>query len=176
MLELALGGEGYEVDAVADGESALDRLERHRYGLVLTDLKLPGISGLEVVAAVRERQPEASVVVLTAYGTVGTAVEAMKRGASDFLEKPVELDDLFRLVAGVLAPAADPRRTSRGWRSRARRRIVGRHPRLQAALRAAAPGGADRDDGAADRRERHRQGAVRAHAPRAVGARGAGRS
>ena len=106
MLERALGGEGYRVDTAADGGAAVASLEAARYDLVLTDLKLPGGSGLEVVRACRAAAPPVPVVVMTAYGTVGAAVEAMKLGAADFLEKPVELDDLFALVGGLLGEAA----------------------------------------------------------------------
>ncbi len=132
MLERALAGEGHRVTAVADGETAVEHLERDGFDLVLTDLKLPGITGLEVLAASRRTQPGAPVVVLTGYGTVGTAVEAMKLGALDFLEKPVELDELFRLAGAALAgeeetpfcldpPGAPP--------------VVGRHPKMRAAAR-----------------------------------------
>ncbi len=69
---------------------------------MLTDLKLPDVSGLEVLAASRAAQPRVPVVVLTGYGTVGTAVEAMKLGAYDFLEKPLEIDDLSRLIERAL--------------------------------------------------------------------------
>ena len=137
MLSEALTGEGYRVEAVADAEAAITRLGVSAFDLVLTDLKLPGASGLEVLSAARAAQPATPVVVLTGYGTVATAVEAMKRGAYDFLEKPVEIEDLFRLAAAAtgggagaagtadtvcLAPPGAPP-------------IVGRHPRLRAAVR-----------------------------------------
>lgn len=133
MLMRALTGEGYDVAAAADGPEGIAQIERgDPFDLVLTDLKLPGASGLEVVAAARAASPPLPVVVLTAHGTVGAAVEAMKRGAWDFLEKPVEIEDLFALVAEVLgpedeegvaleAPGAPP--------------IIGRHPRLRVAIR-----------------------------------------
>jgi DNA-binding NtrC family response regulator len=132
MLARALAGQGYRVDTAGDGGEGIARVEAGAYDLVLTDLKLPGASGLEVLAAARAARPETPVVVLTGYGTVAGAVEAMKLGAHDFLEKPVEIDDLFRLAAeaiggrpeGVycLAPPGAPP-------------IVGRHPRLRAAAR-----------------------------------------
>ena len=76
---------------------------------MLTDLKLPAASGLEVLAASRAAHPELPVVVLTAYGTVRSAVEAMRLGAVDFLEKPVEIDDLFALVASLVTGDAERR-------------------------------------------------------------------
>ncbi|HVF61474.1 MAG TPA: sigma-54 dependent transcriptional regulator [Thermoanaerobaculia bacterium] len=131
MLERALAGEGYEVAAAATGGEGVRAARERPFDLVLTDLKLPDLSGLEVLAASRAAQPLVPVVVLTGYGTVAAAVEAMKLGAYDFLEKPVELDDLLRLVEGAIgqpeaaaafaAPGAPP--------------IVGAHPRLRAALR-----------------------------------------
>ena len=132
MLERALSGEGYQVDTAADGGEGIARIESGPYDLVLTDLKLPTASGLEVLAAAGAAQPDTPVVVLTGYGTVTAAVEAMKLGAYDFLEKPVEIDDLFRLAAAVigrrpdaefcLAPPGVPP-------------IAGRHPRMRAAAR-----------------------------------------
>ena len=131
LLARALADEGYEVAATGLGADAVRRLGESRFDLVLTDLKLPDLSGLEVLAASREAQPRLPVVVLTGYGTVAAAVEAMKLGAYDFIEKPLELPDLARLVAraiggggeeAVFQPAGAPP-------------IVGTHPRLRAALR-----------------------------------------
>ncbi len=133
MLRRSLEREGYAVIEAADGERAIECLATEPLDLVLTDLKLPGASGIEVLEASRTRQPTTPVVVMTGYGTVDAAVRAMKLGASDFLEKPVELDDLFALVGSLvggkgesfsLSPAGGPT-------------IVGRHPRTRAALRLA---------------------------------------
>ncbi len=131
LMRRALEQEGYSV-IVADSAAAGRRcVAEHRFDLVLTDLKLGDGSGLEVLADCRQHQPEAPVVVLTAFGTVQTAVEAMKLGAVDFLEKPLEIDELFELARAYLggsggterfeAPGAPP--------------IVGRHPKFGAALR-----------------------------------------
>ena len=133
MLGRALTGEGYQVEAAATGEECIAKIERgETYDLVLTDLKLPGVSGLEVLAAVRTATPALPVVVLTAYGTVATAVEAMKRGASDFLEKPIEIEDLFALVADILGPEEED---GHGLEVPGAPMIVGRHPRMRAAIR-----------------------------------------
>jgi DNA-binding NtrC family response regulator len=131
MLERALTGEGYEVVAAADGETAMTRLDEGAFELVLTDLKLPAASGLDVLAASRAAHPELPVVVLTAYGTVRSAVEAMRLGAVDFLEKPVEIDDLFALVRSLVAGDAE----SDAFEVPGGPAIVGRHPRMRAALR-----------------------------------------
>lgn len=133
MLCRALEKEGYTVDTAVDGPAGIEKLDGEPYDLVLTDLKLPGASGLEVLAAARRLRPRLPVVVMTAYGTVATAVEAMKSGAIDFLEKPVEIEDLYSIVA-----AAVGRRTVEAALTLPDGlEIVGGHPRLRAALRLA---------------------------------------
>jgi DNA-binding NtrC family response regulator len=131
MLELALGQEGYEVTAAADGRSGLRLMAERPFDFVLTDLQLPDISGIEVLAASREAQPRTPVVVLTGFGTVGTAVEAMKLGAYDFLEKPFEIDDLARLIERAIGERDD----AAIFRAPGAPPIVGAHPRLRAAIR-----------------------------------------
>jgi DNA-binding NtrC family response regulator len=99
MLAETLGHEGYGVEAVATGDEAVRRLnEGRRYALVLTDLKLPGADGLAVLEAALANDASIPVVVLTGYGTVETAVAAMKKGAADFLGKPVDVDLLLLIV------------------------------------------------------------------------------
>jgi DNA-binding NtrC family response regulator len=142
MLERALADEGYEVESAAAAEGGIRLLGERQYDLVLTDLKLPDASGLAVLAASRAARPAVPVVVLTGYGTVGAAVEAMKLGAYDFLEKPVEIDDL----AGLIARAIGEQRGEPGGDGSASGAdqvfappggpaIVGRHPRTRAAIR-----------------------------------------
>jgi DNA-binding NtrC family response regulator len=99
MLAETLGREGYSVEAVATGDEAVRRLqEGRRYALVLTDLKLPGENGIAVLRAAVAADRGIPVVVLTGFGTVETAVSAMKAGAADFLSKPVDPDLLLLLV------------------------------------------------------------------------------
>ena len=99
MLAETLAREGYGVEAVATGDEAIRRLsEGRRYALVLTDLKLPGADGIAVLEAALVNDAALPVVLLTGYGTVETAVAAMKKGAADFLGKPVDLDLLLLLV------------------------------------------------------------------------------
>ncbi len=131
MLERALQQEGYEVTVCADGEQATSKLAAGSFDLVLTDLKLPGMSGIEVLRTSREAHPQLPVVVLTAFGTVGTAVEAMKLGAADFLEKPVEIEDLFQLVESMLGEDEE----SAVFKLPGGPTIIGRHPTVRAALR-----------------------------------------
>lgn len=131
MLERALQQEGYEVTVCADGEQATSKLAAGSFDLVLTDLKLPGMSGIEVLRNSREAHPRLPVVVLTAFGTVSTAVEAMKLGAADFLEKPVEIEDLFQLVESMLGDDEE----SAVFKLPGGPTIIGRHPTVRAALR-----------------------------------------
>jgi DNA-binding NtrC family response regulator len=102
MLGATLAGEGYEVDIAPNGKDAIQKAKNKRYDLVLTDLKLPGADGLEVLSEVKEIDPEISVIVMTAYGTVETAVEAMKVGAFDFITKPFDTDRLSLLIKRAL--------------------------------------------------------------------------
>jgi len=131
MLERALSQEGYEVTAAADAQAGIRWVDERPFDLVLTDLKLPDVSGLEVLAASRRVQPRVPVVVLTGFGTVGSAVEAMKLGAYDFLEKPLEIDDLARLIERAIGE----RDESVVFHVPGAPAIVGRHPRLRTAIR-----------------------------------------
>ena len=94
-----LEDEGYEVDRASDGLEAQALLGRRSYALVLSDLKMPRMGGLELVRWLRAEQPEVEVVVLTAHGSVETAVEAMKLGVFDFLQKPIDSPAALRLLA-----------------------------------------------------------------------------
>ncbi len=100
MLKETLSREGHSVEAVATGDEAIRRLqEGRRYSVVLTDLKLPVADGMEVLEAALASDPGLPVIVLTGFGTVETAVQAMKRGAADFLSKPVDSELLLLLVS-----------------------------------------------------------------------------
>lgn len=103
MLKEALEGESLAVDLAGNGEDALRRLgQGPRYSVVLTDLRLPGIDGIEVTRRVKERDPDCPVVVMTAFGTIEDAVEAMKIGAYDFVQKPIDIDYLQLLLRRCL--------------------------------------------------------------------------
>jgi two-component system response regulator FlrC len=88
---LELGG--HTVGRAEDGEAALAALERQSFDLVFTDLRMPRLAGIPFLKRVRELYPEIEIVVLTAHGSVDTAVEAMKLGAFDYLQKPVGSPD-----------------------------------------------------------------------------------
>jgi two-component system response regulator FlrC len=92
---------GYEVQGATDGADALERVGRFRPWLVLTDLKMPRMTGLDLIKDLKVRAPHAMIVLMTAYGTVETAVEAMKQGASEYLLKPFSMDLLERVIANL---------------------------------------------------------------------------
>lgn len=98
MLRKALERMGYSVDEAPDGSAAIEKLRARRYLLVLSDLKLPGNSGLEVLREAKRVEPTLPVMLVTAYGSVEEAVTAMKEGAFDFVQKPVDLDHLKLLL------------------------------------------------------------------------------
>ncbi len=101
-LERILVREHLEVVHAADGEEALQRLRLDRPHLMLTDFKMPGMTGLELLKLARSVSPSLEVIVMTAYGTVETAVEAMKEGAADFVTKPLRRADIVRAVRKAL--------------------------------------------------------------------------
>ena len=101
MLEGFLTKEGYGVGTAGDGAEALDRIKRAPFDLVLTDFRMPGMDGIQLLKEMKRLNPGVVVVLLTAYGTVETAVRAMKEGAYDYLNKPIDLDELLLLIQRV---------------------------------------------------------------------------
>ena len=102
VLGRALEQAGYIVHGASSGDEAADLLVREPVALVLLDLKLKGEDGLVVLRRLRERRPELVIIILTAYGTVPTAVEAMQLGAADFLRKPFDVEEVIFKVARSL--------------------------------------------------------------------------
>jgi DNA-binding NtrC family response regulator len=98
LLELNLGEEGFTTHAAADAESGLKILNREKIDLVVTDLKLPGMNGLDFLQAIKRADAALPVVIMTAHGSVETAVEAMKMGASDYVLKPFSLAEMVVVV------------------------------------------------------------------------------
>jgi DNA-binding NtrC family response regulator len=91
-----------ETDTAVNGEEALAKLGNKPFGLILLDLKMPGMDGMEVLRRVREARPDIKVIILTAYGTIESAVEAMKLEAVDFIQKPFAPKDIRELVRKVV--------------------------------------------------------------------------
>jgi two-component system, NtrC family, response regulator AtoC len=97
-----LAAKGYQVEQSDSGESALSRLSDFAFDIIVTDLRLPGIDGAAVVEAAVARYPEIVAIVVTGYGTVKHAVEAIKRGAWDFVSKPFQMDELLHVLDSAL--------------------------------------------------------------------------
>jgi DNA-binding NtrC family response regulator len=102
VMEMQLEEIGCDVLAVASGKEALGVLEEATLDLVITDLRIPGMSGMDILKSLRTDHPELTVIMVTAYGTVRTAVEAMKAGAYDYLTKPIDYDELTLVVNRAL--------------------------------------------------------------------------
>jgi DNA-binding NtrC family response regulator len=128
MLAELLGGDGYSVDAVESGEEGLRALHQRVYELVLLDMHLPGMDGLAVLAASPATQTDAQFVVMTAFGAVDTAVEAMRLGAYDYILKPLRTEELLLTVKRALRETELRREIAQlrnQTRTGARSRIVG---------------------------------------------------
>jgi DNA-binding NtrC family response regulator len=130
-----LRDEGFEVEIAADAFKALGKYEAFAPHVVITDLKMPGMDGIELVKRIRAAEDPAAVIVMTAFGDVDTAVEAMHAGAADYLTKPLNFDELLVVVKKVMASQALQRETHQ-LRQRVRDRvapsnIVGAAPAIQ---------------------------------------------
>jgi two-component system, NtrC family, response regulator HydG len=134
LLTGLLREEGYAVDAVATGEDALKALDRELYDLVLLDLNLPGMHGMNVLSAAPALQTDAEFIVMTAFGSVDNAVEAMKLGAFDYVNKPFRTEELLLTLERALQQTALRREVAQLRRYAAdgvRARIVGRSPAME---------------------------------------------
>jgi DNA-binding NtrC family response regulator len=137
-----LKGEGYAVETAGDGFKAIARMAEFAPDLVLTDLKMPGLDGVELMKKVKEQDPELPVVVMTAFGAVETAVSAMRAGAADYLQKPLNSDELLIVLERALERTKLRRETAE-LRSQLRERysfenIVGSSPEMQQVFKSVA--------------------------------------
>ncbi len=137
-LSEILREEGYQTETAADGFKALGKLEEFAPDVVLTDLKMPGLDGLSFMDKARAATPGAAFVVMTAFGTISSAVDAVKRGADDYLTKPLNPDELTVVVARAMAKARLMQETQR-LRERLRERnafshIISADPKMQEVL------------------------------------------
>jgi DNA-binding NtrC family response regulator len=101
-LQTILEKEGYKADTAETGEGGLIKMRDKTYDLVITDLKLPGIDGMDVLKGVRKVRPETAVIMITAYATIDSAVEAMKEGAEDYIAKPFNLEEIRIVIRKAL--------------------------------------------------------------------------
>ncbi|MHB8809843.1 MAG: sigma-54-dependent transcriptional regulator [Desulfobulbaceae bacterium] len=92
----------WHVDAVANGREAADRLQKHNYHLVISDIRMPGMDGLQILDLVRQSAPYTDIIMMTAYGSVDDAIACLQRGAADYILKPFNMDDLVIRVSRIL--------------------------------------------------------------------------
>ena len=138
-LETLLREDGYEVARANDGRAGLQLLEKNEPDVVLTDLRMPGMDGLELLGRIKEIRPETMVILMTAYGTVKTAVKAMKLGAEDYLGKPIDVEELEVVLQKVLEKKSLLAET-RGLRQRLEHKyrfdnLVGESPEMLAVFK-----------------------------------------
>ncbi|OQY48780.1 MAG: hypothetical protein B6240_04345 [Desulfobacteraceae bacterium 4572_87] len=101
-IQAILEGEGYDVDTAHEAKGAIGLLNSHSYDILLTDMRMPGIQGIELIKLVLKLDLDISCIIMTAYGTISSAVNAIKEGASDYLEKPFEPETLLMIVARIV--------------------------------------------------------------------------
>src|SRR5687768_17395670 len=101
-LQKVLSAEGFEVQLVRRGDEALKQAGLASYDLVITDFKLPGLSGLDLIRQLHQANPKLPIIMMTAHGTTETAIEATKLGACEYLTKPFEVDELLDRVTDAL--------------------------------------------------------------------------
>ena len=121
-LGLFLETEGYRVAIAGSGEEALTRIEPQEFDVIVTDVVMPGVGGLEVLERSRARNPGAAVILMTGHATVETAIEALRKGACDYLQKPFVLHDLARACSASSGAGLRPRRSLTPRASARRRR------------------------------------------------------
>ncbi|MFA5321757.1 MAG: sigma-54 dependent transcriptional regulator [Smithella sp.] len=102
VLSAMLKKEGFEVSSAANGREALEIMRSNKTAVVITDLKMPDLDGMELLSRISERNPEIPVIMITAHGTIATAVEALKKGAFDYITKPFDLDDLRNVISKAI--------------------------------------------------------------------------
>ena len=149
LLRQHLAGEGYLVVTTNQGAEALHRLRTESFDVILTDLKMPGVDGMEILRAARGAQGDARVILITAFGSIETAIQAIREGAYDYVTKPFRLDEISLLVRKALEDRylrEENRRLREAVADRYRlHNLFGASPAMQAVfalIRQAAPGDA----------------------------------
>ncbi len=97
-LSQRLKARGLKVDTVTSGEDAVKQVEDRNFDAIVVDLAMPGIDGIETLKRIKEKRPDLEIIMLTGHATVKSGIEAMKLGAEDFLEKPVDLNELLEKI------------------------------------------------------------------------------
>ncbi|MFO8037458.1 MAG: response regulator transcription factor [Anaerolineales bacterium] len=109
-LEDVLRLEDYQVESVASGEQALEAFNEKQFDLVLLDIKMPGISGIEVMRHAKRQTPDTKVIILTGHGSLESAIEALRSGASDYILKPYDSKDIMTSIGRALSKKAEKQR------------------------------------------------------------------
>ena len=173
-LERTLTREGYRVVLASDGRAALERVQAGGVDLIVTDLRMPGLTGLELLRAAKAIMPDVDVILLTAFGTVEEAVKAMKDGAYDFLTKPFRREQLIKLVDKALErrELIEQNRALKKQLEdiRAKGQMIGASPSFRRMMTLVEQIADSSATIAHPGRERDGQGAGRPHHPRALGA------
>ena len=102
FLEEALTKKGYKVDSVASAEEALSKVKQDAFNLILLDVRLPGMSGLDAIKKLRELDPSAPIIIMTAHGSRDMAIRAVQEGAYDFFTKPIKLNEFLVILKRAL--------------------------------------------------------------------------
>ena len=104
MLEDFIGEEGYAVDAVQNWKEACDKLLDTSFDLVITDVRMPGLSGLDLLPGIQQTQPGVPIIVITAFGGEDVQRRALARGATVYLEKPINLEEFRNVIGRIIRP------------------------------------------------------------------------
>ena len=134
-FERLLAAEGYVVRTASSGEAGIAAVREEAPDVVIMDVRMPGISGLEAYAALREIEPRLPVIIMTAYGTTDIAIEATKMGAFDYILKPFDIPDILKLLDKAVAAGRSMRSRvavgEEGEKASADDAIIGRSPAMQ---------------------------------------------
>ncbi len=106
MCQRVLEAEGYSVEAFTDSVLALERIKEKRFDIVVTDLKMGKVSGMDILREINERYPDTKVIMLTAYASLDAAIEAIREKIFDFFPKPVKIEDLKKSIKKALEGAS----------------------------------------------------------------------
>src|SRR4030065_2557329 len=92
----------FEIDSVSNGSEAFRKIAREPFDLIITDIRMPGLTGLDILPGIKKLQPEVSIIVITAFGSEEVHRKALDRGASAYLEKPIRMDELRKLIHNMV--------------------------------------------------------------------------
>lgn len=112
LLKDFLEEEGFETDSAINGSDGLRKLARERFDLIITDIRMPGLTGLDILPGIKKLQPEASIIVITAFGSEEMYRRSLGRGAAGYLEKPIHFHKLKSLIQELVSPKEKKERSN----------------------------------------------------------------